>query len=190
MDEVTSDPGTVPGRAAAPFGDDGADEPTDEQSDRPDPKCPCATIGSVTPPTTVTSRPPPRHRRVVVSLEAPDKPVVDQAQLVEFGRLRISDSFAAELTREAEHLARAPNAGQSCGVDKKRWSDLNPRVRQAVLLGGAFEAGLKIAALIDLSHRSRGDIRGSKTAWALALALVSSGGVVPIVYMLRGRRIS
>lgn len=58
------------------------------------------------------------------------------------------------------------------------------------MLGGAFEAGLKIAALIDLAQRPSGDIRGSKAAWAFALSLVNSGGVVPIVYLLRGRRIS
>jgi hypothetical protein len=75
-------------------------------------------------------------------------------------------------------------------VAKTRWSDLDPRLRQAILLSGAFEAGLKIAALIDLAQRPRRDIRGSKAAWAAALALVNSGGVVPIVYLLRGRHIS
>ncbi len=79
---------------------------------------------------------------------------------------------------------------QNCVVDKKRWSDLHPRVRQAILLGGVFEAGLKIAALIDLAQRPHATVRGSKAAWAVALALVNSGGVVPIVYLLRGRRIS
>lgn len=76
---------------------------------------------------------------------------------------------------------------QSCVVDTKRWSELDPRIRQTILLGGAVEAGLKIAALIDLAQRPRSDIRGSKAAWAIALALVNSGGVVPIVYLLRGR---
>ena len=80
--------------------------------------------------------------------------------------------------------------GAQCVVAKKRWSDLDPRVRQAILLGGAFEAGLKIAALIDLRQRPRREIRGSKAAWATALVLVNSGGVVPIVYLLRGRRTS
>ncbi|WP_112243543.1 hypothetical protein [Kribbella monticola] len=72
---------------------------------------------------------------------------------------------------------------------RKRWSELDPRLRQGILLGGAFEAGLKLAALIDLAQRPRSDIRGSKAAWAAALTLVNSGGVVPIVYLLRGRRI-
>ena len=73
-------------------------------------------------------------------------------------------------------------------MTSKRWSALNPRVRQAVLIGGAFEAGLKIAALIDLARQPRSDIRGTKTGWAIALALVNSGGALPIAYFLRGRR--
>lgn len=56
------------------------------------------------------------------------------------------------------------------------------------MLGGAVEAGLKIATLIDLAQRPRSAIRGSKAGWVAALALVNSGGVVPIVYLLRGRR--
>jgi hypothetical protein len=73
-------------------------------------------------------------------------------------------------------------------MGRKRWSELDPRLRQGILLGGAFEAGLKLAALIDLAQRPRRDIRGSKAAWAAALTLVNSGGVVPIAYLLRGRR--
>ncbi len=53
-----------------------------------------------------------------------------------------------------------------------------------------MEAGLKIATLIDLAQRPRSMIRGSKAGWAAALVLVNSGGVVPIVYLVRGRRIN
>lgn len=74
-------------------------------------------------------------------------------------------------------------------MDKKTRSDLDPRVRQALLIGGAFEAGLRITALIDLARRPRRDIRGSKPAWACALALVNSCGIVPMAYLLRGRRV-
>lgn len=55
-------------------------------------------------------------------------------------------------------------------------------------MGAAFEAGLKIAALIDLAPRPSADIRGNKTTWTLAPTLVNSGGALPIVYLLRGRR--
>ena len=73
---------------------------------------------------------------------------------------------------------------------KKRWTDLDPRARHAMVIGGAFEAGLKIATLIDLAQRPAATVRGSKRAWAAALILVNSAGVVPIVYLLRGRRMS
>lgn len=55
-------------------------------------------------------------------------------------------------------------------MTKKRWGDLDPRLRQAFLIGGAFETGLKIATLIDLAQRPRSAVRGSKSLWALALA--------------------
>ena len=56
------------------------------------------------------------------------------------------------------------------------------------MLGGAVEAGLKIAALIDLAQRPARDVRGSKPVWAAAIALVNAAGAVPIAYFLRGRR--
>jgi hypothetical protein len=68
------------------------------------------------------------------------------------------------------------------------WSDLDPRWRQAIMLTGAVEAGLKIAALIDLVRRPSREVRGSKWRWGAAIALVNSAGAVPTAYLLRGRR--
>jgi hypothetical protein len=65
---------------------------------------------------------------------------------------------------------------------------MDPRVRQAIMLAGAVEAGLKIAALIDLAQRPARQVRGSKARWAAAITLLNSAGAVPIVYLLRGRR--
>jgi hypothetical protein len=61
-------------------------------------------------------------------------------------------------------------------------------LRQAIMLAGAVETGLKIAALVDLAQRPGRQIRGSKGWWAAAIAFVNSGGAVPIAYLLRGRR--
>jgi hypothetical protein len=69
-----------------------------------------------------------------------------------------------------------------------RWSELDPRLRQAIMLSAAFEAGLKVAALIDLAQRPSQDVRGSKIGWAAAITVVNSAGLVPIFYLLRGRR--
>lgn len=71
---------------------------------------------------------------------------------------------------------------------KKKWSDLDPRVRKVVLVLSSVEAGLKIAALIDLAQRPADTVRGSKLTWGIAIGLVNSCGVVPILYLLRGRR--
>ncbi|MGN6446551.1 DUF5652 family protein [Amnibacterium sp.] len=73
-------------------------------------------------------------------------------------------------------------------MERRGWQDLDPRIRQAVLVAGGVEAGLKIAALIDLAQRPAAAVRGRKGVWAVALVLVNSLGVLPIVYLLRGRR--
>ena len=73
-------------------------------------------------------------------------------------------------------------------MDKRRWRELDPRLRQAMLLAGAVEAALKIAALIDLARRPARRVRGSKAGWATAITVVNAAGAVPIAYFLRGRR--
>jgi hypothetical protein len=73
-------------------------------------------------------------------------------------------------------------------VVRRRWSELDPRLRQGLVIAGAVEAGLKIAALIDLSQRSSREVRGSRALWATAIALVNAAGAVPVAYFLRGRR--
>ena len=70
----------------------------------------------------------------------------------------------------------------------KRWSELDPGRRQAIMVASAFEAGLKLAALIDLARRPAEQVRGSKAWWAAAITLVNAAGAVPIAYFLRGRR--
>ena len=70
----------------------------------------------------------------------------------------------------------------------KRWSELSPRTRRRIVLGGAFEGVLKIIALVDLKRRPAGQVRGSKTRWAIAIVTLNSVGVVPIAYLIYGRR--
>ena len=70
----------------------------------------------------------------------------------------------------------------------KKWGELNPRTRQVLIAGAAFEGTLKLAALIDLARRPAAGVRGSKRLWALAIVLINSVGAVPITYFVRGRR--
>lgn len=69
-----------------------------------------------------------------------------------------------------------------------KWNDLDPRVRRAIVIGGAAESALKIAALVDLKRRPSADVHGPKIGWAAAIALINSVGAVPILYFRYGRR--
>jgi hypothetical protein len=71
---------------------------------------------------------------------------------------------------------------------RRRWSDLSERNRRLVVVSGAAEAVLKVAALVDLRRRPADEVKGSKKMWALAIVLVNAVGVVPIAYFLVGRR--
>jgi hypothetical protein len=92
---------------------------------------------------------------------------------------------AGEATR---CVSEVPPGHTLPGVEKKRWKDIDPRLRRALVLVGAVEAGLKFAALIDLARRPARRVRGSKAKWAAAITVVNAAGAVPIVYFLRGRR--
>jgi hypothetical protein len=70
----------------------------------------------------------------------------------------------------------------------RRWSELSPGARRAILLGGAVDGVLRIAALVDLRRRPAGQVQGPKWAWGTALAVLSSAGVAPLVYFCFGRR--
>lgn len=78
--------------------------------------------------------------------------------------------------------------GQPGFMAKKRWNDLSPRARRLILMVGAVETMLKIAALVDLARRPAQDVRGSKSRWAMSIAIINSGGLVPVAYFARGRR--
>jgi hypothetical protein len=75
------------------------------------------------------------------------------------------------------------------GMRRIRWAELDPRLRQGIVVAGAVEAGLKIAALIDLAQRPAARVRGSKGAWTAGIVAVNSLGVLPVLYLLRGRRV-
>jgi hypothetical protein len=57
-----------------------------------------------------------------------------------------------------------------------------------IIIVGAAEALLKVAALIDLARRPANEVRGSKARWAAAVSLINSLGAVPIAYFAWGRR--
>jgi len=68
---------------------------------------------------------------------------------------------------------------------RKRWRDLEPAERAALLVGGVVQIALQAAALLDLRRRADAELNGSSRVWVL-LSFVNFLG--PIAYFLAGRR--
>jgi hypothetical protein len=68
---------------------------------------------------------------------------------------------------------------------KKRWSDLSPRARAAIVVGGIAEAAVTAVALRDLVRRPATLVRGPKWLWGPALFVQPVGSPL---YLLAGRR--
>jgi hypothetical protein len=68
---------------------------------------------------------------------------------------------------------------------KKRWSDLSPGQRKAIVAAGVVQNSLLAAAWIDMYRRPAERVKGDKRVWAAA-ALISWIG--PISYFAFGRR--
>jgi Phospholipase_D-nuclease N-terminal len=67
----------------------------------------------------------------------------------------------------------------------RRWTDLAPRARAGIAVGGAVQLGLLAAALRDLRRRDPAQLRGPRWLWTL-LAFVNIVG--PLAYFAVGRR--
>jgi hypothetical protein len=65
---------------------------------------------------------------------------------------------------------------------------MSDQQRTLVVVGVAAETAFKMAALVDLKRRRADQVRGPKWAWAAALAMVSSFGLLPAAYFVLGRR--
>ncbi|WP_029110578.1 hypothetical protein [Mycobacterium sp. URHD0025] len=71
---------------------------------------------------------------------------------------------------------------------KKRWNDLSPKSKTVVIAAAAVDAGLRAWALRDLAAREPSRINGPKWLWGGALGLLTTSGVLPVVYLIAGRR--
>jgi hypothetical protein len=69
--------------------------------------------------------------------------------------------------------------------EKQRWSDLSRGRRSAIVVAGAVQVGLTVAALVDLRRRPARRIRGDKRLWIVA-SFVNFVG--PIAYFTKGRK--
>lgn len=68
---------------------------------------------------------------------------------------------------------------------KKKWADLSPGAKVALVVGSAIELVLTTVAARDLRSRARSEVRGPKFVWSLLLVVQPVG---PIAYLLFGRR--
>ena len=74
---------------------------------------------------------------------------------------------------------------QAAARSKKRWSDLSPGQRRAIIVAGVVQNSLLVAALVDIRRRPAKKVRGDKRLWAAA-SFVSWIG--PIAWFTYGRR--
>jgi len=70
-------------------------------------------------------------------------------------------------------------------AQKKRWSDLSPAAKTAIVVGGAVELVMTTVALRDIIRRPAPEVRGPKLLWVLGFVVQPFG---PLLYFGVGRR--
>src|SRR4051812_41297593 len=118
---------------------------------------------SITPAIYLDSRPPAGLRAVA------------QRVVCRGFRYRGSDRRARR-RRSFQASFRSASAAYTAPMGRRRRSDRDPRLRRALVVAGVLEAGLKLAALIDLVRRPAQRVRGSKAWWAAAITVVNAAG--------------
>jgi Phospholipase_D-nuclease N-terminal len=68
---------------------------------------------------------------------------------------------------------------------KKSWAELSSTQKGVVVVAGAVEVVMTVAAWRDLATRPASTVRGPKPAWALAVLVQPVG---PLAYFALGRR--
>lgn len=71
---------------------------------------------------------------------------------------------------------------------KFRWTDLSRAQRTTVAAVALADTALRAWALADLAGRPQSEIKGSKRAWAVALGVINSVGIVPAAHLEWARR--
>jgi len=67
----------------------------------------------------------------------------------------------------------------------KRWQDLGPGARAAIIVGGIVQLGLLAAAQIDIGRRRPDQVNGPRGLWR-AVSFINFVG--PVAYFVLGRR--
>lgn len=69
-------------------------------------------------------------------------------------------------------------------MERRRWSDMSPAQRTAVVAAATVQIGLAVTAWVDLARRPAPQVRGPKPVWAAVIAVNFVG---PIAYFIAGR---
>lgn len=67
----------------------------------------------------------------------------------------------------------------------RRWDDLPPACKVALMLGASVQISLAVSAWYDLARRPASQVNGRKGVWAAVIAVNFVG---PVLYFRRGRR--
>ena len=70
----------------------------------------------------------------------------------------------------------------------KLWKDLHPAGKAMIVVLAVLDAGLRALALRDLSARDAQQVNGPRWLWRAALGVVTSSGVLPLAYFVKGRK--
>ena len=70
-------------------------------------------------------------------------------------------------------------------VQRKTWSDMGKKQQLSVIVGGAVQVALLVAALVDIRRRPAELIRGGKALW-VGLSFINYVG--PLAYFILGRK--
>jgi hypothetical protein len=70
-------------------------------------------------------------------------------------------------------------------AQRKTWSDMGKKQQLSVIVGGAVQVALLVAALVDIKHRPAALIRGRKALW-VGLSFINYVG--PLAYFILGRK--
>jgi len=70
-------------------------------------------------------------------------------------------------------------------AQRKTWSDMGKKQQLSVIVGGAVQVALLVAALVDIKRRPAELIRGRKALW-VGLSFINYVG--PLAYFVLGRK--
>lgn len=70
-------------------------------------------------------------------------------------------------------------------AQRKTWSDMDTKRQLSVIVGGAVQVALLVAALVDIRRRPAELIRGGKALW-MGLSFINYVG--PLAYFIIGRK--